>query len=152
MEVDTTAWSGDGDFTGELLQVLQGMPEIAGIKVEDAPASRTGEGYNFLANEIYITFTMTVREERVRWLGVLPRTRHIEVPAMTLATLERRLADMVGDADYSDEGMLQYLRTQRVVAPFQTRGYKLVEMVRLYQSRPGETAPRPNEWSDSGRD
>jgi hypothetical protein len=34
--------------------------------------------------------------------------------------------------DYTDDGMLQYLRTQRIVPPYQTRGYKLVEMVRVY--------------------
>jgi hypothetical protein len=28
--------------------------------------------------------------------------------------------------------MLQYLRTERIVPPYQTRGYKLVEMVRIY--------------------
>jgi hypothetical protein len=29
--------------------------------------------------------------------------------------------------------MLQYLRTERVVPPYQTRGYKLVELVRIYE-------------------
>jgi hypothetical protein len=28
--------------------------------------------------------------------------------------------------------MLQYLRTERIVPPYQTRGYKLVELVRIY--------------------
>jgi hypothetical protein len=28
--------------------------------------------------------------------------------------------------------MLQYLRAERIVPPYQTRGYKLVELVRLY--------------------
>jgi hypothetical protein len=54
---------------------------------------------------------------------------------MTLGELAARLgpADGVGDPDYSDEGMLQYLRTERIVAPYQTRGYKVVEMVRIYE-------------------
>ena len=30
--------------------------------------------------------------------------------------------------------MLQYLRTERIVPPYQTRGYKLVELVRLYEA------------------
>jgi hypothetical protein len=29
--------------------------------------------------------------------------------------------------------MLQYLRTERIVAPYQTKGYKIVEMVRIYE-------------------
>ena len=32
----------------------------------------------------------------------------------------------VGAPDYGDEGMLQYLRAERIVPPYQTRGYKLV--------------------------
>jgi hypothetical protein len=56
--------------------------------------------------------------------------------------------ESVGAPDYSDESMLQYLRTQRVVAPYQTRGYKLVEMVRIYAASPGVIPkPRPNPTS-----
>jgi hypothetical protein len=40
----------------------------------------------------------------------------------------------VGSPDYADEGMLQYLRTERIVPPYQTRGYKLVELVRVYEA------------------
>lgn len=59
-------------------------------------------------------------------------------PLMTLATLDAHLAAVpdVGSADYSDEGMLQFLRTERVIPPYQTRGYKLVELVRIYQVSP----------------
>jgi hypothetical protein len=39
----------------------------------------------------------------------------------------------VGAPDYADEGMLQYLRSERIVPPYQTRGYKLVELVRVYE-------------------
>ena len=39
----------------------------------------------------------------------------------------------VGPADYTDDGMLQYLRTERVIPPYQTKGYKLVELVRIYE-------------------
>jgi len=54
---------------------------------------------------------------------------------MTLAGLERALADIpdIGPPDYADEGMLQYLKTERIVAPYQTRGYKMVELVRVYE-------------------
>jgi len=56
---------------------------------------------------------------------------------MDLGGLAARLgqADGVGEPDYSDDGMLQYLRTERIVAPYQTKGYKVVEMVRLYEVR-----------------
>ena len=29
--------------------------------------------------------------------------------------------------------MLQYLRAERIIPPYQTRGYKLVEIVRIYE-------------------
>jgi hypothetical protein len=35
--------------------------------------------------------------------------------------------------------MMQYLRTERIIPPYQTRGYKLVELVRIYEI----TAERP---------
>jgi hypothetical protein len=53
---------------------------------------------------------------------------------MTLGDLESRLAALadVGAPDYADEGMLQYLKTERIIPPYQTRGYKIVELVRIY--------------------
>ncbi len=140
MTLDTTGWSGDGDFTIELVEILRVFEEIATLKVEDAPASRSGAGFNFLVNEIFVTFATATREVPARWLGIVPTTRRIAEPLLTLAGLEARLALVqgVGPADYSDGGMLQYLRTQRIIPPYQTRGYKLVEMVRVYEARPGQ--------------
>ena len=59
------------------------------------------------------------------------------------ADLERRLAalEQVGAPDYSDEAMLQYLKTERIIPPYQTRGYKVVELVRIYGLKPFD-APR----------
>ena len=134
MEIDRSAWSGDGDFTIRLIGALQQIEELASIKVEDAPASRAGTGYNLLANEVYVSFA-TAAEPRVhRWLGVVRRTSFVQVPRLTLQDLDARLAHVeeIGRADYADEGMLQYLRTERIVPPYQTRGYKLVELVRIY--------------------
>jgi hypothetical protein len=37
--------------------------------------------------------------------------------------------------------MLQYLRTERIVPPYQTRGYKLVELVRVYDAGAARRAP-----------
>ena len=39
-----------------------------------------------------------------------------------------------GQADYADDGMIQYLRTERIIPPYQTKGYKLVELVRIYEA------------------
>ena len=71
---------------------------------------------------------------RVKRLGFIPATADVEERAMTLAALEGVLApmDAIGPPDYSDEGMLQYLRTERIIPPYQKRGIKVVEMVRIY--------------------
>jgi hypothetical protein len=143
MQIDKAGWSGEGDFTIELVEVLEAFDEIALIKVEDAPASRAGSGFNLLANEIFLTFATLRQTVSARWLGLIPVTRHRDEPKLTLATLEDRLAalEAIGAADYSDEGMLQYLRTQHIIAPYQTRGYKLVELVRIYEVRPNAALP-----------
>ncbi len=137
MLVDTSGWSGDGDFAIELIEILKGVDEIAALRVEDAPASRSGVGYNFLATEIFVTFATTPRRVSHRWLGIVPATRLLQEKLLDLAALEARLAQLeaVGHADYSDDGMLQYLRTQRLAAAYQTRGYKMVEMVRVYEAK-----------------
>ncbi|HEY3383029.1 MAG TPA: hypothetical protein VGK32_14750 [Vicinamibacterales bacterium] len=135
MDLDTSAWSGDGDFTIRLLETLRAIEEIAFLRLQDAPASGTGAGYAFLANEIFVSFVTDLRLERAWRFGLIPVTRRVIVPRLRLAGLEARLAPVegVGSADYSDNGMLQYLRTERVIPPYQTRGYKLVEMVRVYE-------------------
>ena len=71
----------------------------------------------------------------VKRLGVFPGSRTVVEPATTFAEFAARLEHLpdVGAPDYEDEGMVQYLRTERVIPPYQTRGYKLVEMVRIYQ-------------------
>ena len=55
---------------------------------------------------------------------------------MTISGLEAALTSVegIGAPDYSDDGMMQYLRTERIVPPYQTRGYKLVELVRIYDA------------------
>lgn len=134
MRVDRSAWSGDGDLTVRLVEVLLGVEQIVSIRVEDAPASRSGTGYNFLANEIYVAFATGKHPSGGRWLGILPRVRAVDAAKMTLPALEALLAAVedIGPADYADQGMLQYLRTHRIVPPYQTRGYKQVELVRIY--------------------
>ena len=115
MDVDTEKWSGEGTFTQTLIDRIKTVEGIALVRVEDAPATRSGADYNFLSNEIFVVF---------------------DGKQMSVAGLETRLAAdaEIGTPDYSDEGMLQYLRTERVIPPYQTKGYKLVELVRVYDA------------------
>jgi hypothetical protein len=135
MECDTSRWGGEGTFTGVLLGALKTVEAIEALRVEDAPASRAEAGFAFISNEIYIRFRTVTRTATRRRFG-LPWPAKVMIAQMTLGELAARLApaDSVGEPDYSDEGMLQYLRTERIVAPYQTKGYKVVEMVRLYEA------------------
>ena len=136
MDVDISGWSGEGDFTQTMVDHLKGVAQIAALKVEDAPASRSEADYNFLSNEIFVTFAVVQRREPVRRLGIIPGTRLVAEHASSLADLCKRLeaTEGIGPPDYSDDGMIQYLRTERIIPPYQTRGYKLVELVRIYET------------------
>ena len=135
MNIDRSGWSGEGAFTERLLDELQQVDRIALVRVEDAPASRSDAAYQLISNEIYVAFQTVVQRRAVRLFGLLPVSREVHEKALTLAGLEALLASTpeIGAADYSDGGMLQYLRTERIVPPYQTRGYKLVELVRVYE-------------------
>ena len=135
MQVESAGWGGEGAFTAALVEALGAMDTIEFMRVEDAPASRAEPGYAFISNEIYVQFRTDSRTRTRRVLG-LPWPTRIEVKQMTLSDLAARLgpADGVGEPDYSDGGMLQYLRTERIVAPYQTKRYKVVEMVRIYDA------------------
>jgi hypothetical protein len=137
LSVDTTKWSGEGAFTQVVIDRLAQLQEVAAVRVEDAPASRSEADYNFVSNEIYVTFSTSTRVEPIRRWGFVPGSRTVQEPSMTMEQLEAALSsqDDVGPPDYSDEGMLQYLRTERIVPPYQTRGFKLVELVRIYEAR-----------------
>jgi hypothetical protein len=140
MEVDTSKWSGEGAFTQVLIDRLGQIAGIARIRVEDAPASRSEADYNFVSNEIFVVFATIARQEATRRFGFLPGSRTVHEQAMTISGLEAALTNLegIGAPDYSDDGMMQYLRTERIVPPYQTRGYKLVELVRVYDA----SAPR----------
>jgi hypothetical protein len=135
VQVDSSAWSGEGTFTTTLLEHLQAFPSIEFIRVEDAPSSHTEANYNFISNEVYVRFRTMAASAPGRWLGIVPVRRTVMKPAMTLEDLEGQLAtlEQVGPPDYADEAMLQYLKTERIIPPYQTRGYKLVELVRIYR-------------------
>ena len=134
--VDKAGWSGEGDFTQKLIDRLAALDNVAGVKVENAPATRSDADYNFIANEIFVTFTTSEREEPTRRLGIIPGKKRVTEKALTLTGLAKVLEDSddIGPADYGDEGMLQYLRTERIIPPYQTKGYKLVELVRIYEA------------------
>ena len=135
LELETTAWSGEGTFTQFLIDRLREVAGVRFVRVEDAPATRSDADYNFISNELYIGFDTVERREAIKRFGVLPGVRTVTEKAMTLQGLEAALTgiDGVGAPDYGDEGMLQYLRAERIIPPYQTRGYKLVEMVRIYE-------------------
>jgi len=134
IRIDREAWSGDGDFTAALLERLAGIEQIGFVRVEDASASRADTAFNFVCNELYVAF----RTQRIiavrRVLGVLPLPVIALRKSLTLGGLEQLLSAMdgIGAPDYADAGLLQYLRSGRLVAPYQARGPKLVEMVRIY--------------------
>jgi len=134
MHLDTSGWGGEGTFTPVLIDALKAVEAIELLRVEDAPASRAESGYAFISNEIYVKFRTGQRTETRRRFGLSWRTQ-IDVRQMTLGELAARLrlTDGVGEPDYSDDGLLQYLRTERIVPPYQTTGYKVVEMVRIYE-------------------
>jgi hypothetical protein len=134
--VDTTNWSGEGTFTQTLIDHLRALDGVAFLRVEDAPASRSEADYNFISNEIFVGFVVDVQRESIRKFGFLPASKLVERKALTVSALEQALAGApeIGAPDYSDDAMLQYLRTERVIPPYQTRGYKIVELVRIYEA------------------
>ena len=138
MEIDSTGWSGEGAFTQVVVDRLHSVETVTLVKVEDAPATRSEADYNFIANEIFVTFATRVDREPIRRFGFLPGTKRIVAKAMTFDRLVKLLeeSDGIGPADYADEGMIQYLRTERIIPPYQTKGYKLVELVRIYEAKP----------------
>ena len=135
MNVDTTAWTGEGSFTPVLIDALKTIDAIEFVRVEDAPASRADSGYAFISNEVYVKFRVETRRGTVRRFGI-PWPRQVDTKLLTMAGLEAALGAIegVGAPDYGDPGMLQYLRTERIVAPYQAKGVKVVEMVRIYEA------------------
>ena len=136
MQMDIERWSGEGAFTQVVIDRLKAMGQVAALRVEDAPASRSEADYNFVSNEIFVTFALAERREPTRRLGIFPGTKRVVEKMMTLDALRAILegSEGIGQADYADDGMVQYLRTERIIPPYQTRGYKLVELLRIYET------------------
>jgi hypothetical protein len=136
MNVDASGWSGEGDFTGRLIQEIQDLAAVDALRVQDAPASRADAGFSFISNELFVVFASTARRVRTWKLGFIPVSTTLHAKLMTLVELESSLAAVadIGIPDYSDAGMLQYLRTTRIMQPYQSRSYKLIELVRIYEA------------------
>ena len=135
LEIDTVAWTGEGVFTQVLIDQLRALDAVRFLRVEDAPATRSDADYNFISNELFVGFSTADRRELFKRFGLFPGSRTVTEPVMNLAGLEAALTELsaVGAPDYSDPTMLQYLRSERIIPPYQTRGYKLVELVRIYE-------------------
>ena len=135
MELDSDSWSGEGAFTQTLIDVLQTLDHVSFVRVEDVRSSRADVDYNFISNEVFVRFYTRDRLVRTKIFGVFPISRTVTEPAITVNDLEITLCSIedIGSPDYADGSMLQYLRTERIVPPYQTRGYKLVELVRVYE-------------------
>src|SRR5471030_3093987 len=110
LELESSAWSGEGTFTQLLIDRLQHVDGVRFVRVEDTPATRSDADYNFISNELYIGFDTVERREPIKRFGILPGFRTVMEKAMTLTGLEAILTglDDVGAPDYGDEGMLQY--------------------------------------------
>lgn len=136
MNVDASGWSGDGDFTARLIEEIRRLAAVDALRVEDAPASRADSGFSFISNELYVVFASTARRVWTRKLGFIPAPTTLRARLMTLGGLESALTAVpdIGMPDYSDAGMLQYLRTTRIMQPYQSRSYKLIELVRIYEA------------------
>lgn len=125
--LDVSKWTGEGAFTKQLVDALRAFAGLVGIRVEDSPSSRSDPTFLFVSNEVFL-MVPAGRAARLAGAGRGGGTGEtLHSVADLLASL-----DHIGPPDYEDEGMLQYLRTERIVPPYQTRGYKLVEMVRVY--------------------
>src|SRR5262245_46291670 len=135
MTVDATRWSGEGAFTQAIIDRLNRVESIAFLRVEDAPATRSDADYSFISNESFIGFATRSIKQPIRRFGFWPGVRVVSSKAMSVVDLELLLTETpeIGAPDYADDGMLQYLRSERIVPPYQTRGYKLVELVRIYE-------------------
>ena len=133
--LDTSNWSEEGAFTQQLVDWFVTQAHIVFLKVEDAPAARADVEYNFISNEIFIRFQTEERVERSRRWGFLPVTRAVSDKLLTIEQLESVLTEQaeIGPPDYADDGMIQYLHTERIIPPYQSKGYKLIELVRIYE-------------------
>ena len=92
VRIDRDQWSGEGDFTEQLLSWLTEQPGIVSMRVEDASATRADVEYNFISNEIYVEFGVREFYQKRRVLGVIPLRRKSLEKTMTLEKLNVALS------------------------------------------------------------
>jgi hypothetical protein len=136
MDIDRSAWSGEGDLTAVLLEALCHFEQVAVVKVLDAPTSRAEAGFNFIGNDVFVGFRRQRGVGIRRYFGLVPLPVIVYRKSLTLDGLATALREVagVGEPDYADAEMLQYLRTERVIPPYQKRGQKVVEVVRVFEA------------------
>ena len=78
MHVDSAGWSGEGAFTQVVVDRLRAIEQVALVKVEDAPATRSEADYNFIANEIFVTFATEERYEPFKIAGMFTSRRRVD--------------------------------------------------------------------------
>ena len=134
-ECDLSDWSGEGAFTQQLINWFAEQETIAFLKVEDAKSTRDDVEYNFISNEIFLQFHTVKKTKKQSLWGVLSFNRTTFDKLMTIEKLRILLEHQqeIGSPDYADADMIQFLRTERIVPPYQTKGYKLIELVRIYE-------------------
>ena len=113
------------------------MAFVAGAALV-AAACGSGESILNAGNEATTTVTTAPPATAAPGETLAPTTSTLPpttttTPLDALAPCPLAALDDVGAPDYSDDGMLQYLRAERIIPPYQTRGYKLVELVRIYE-------------------
>jgi len=122
--VDTSKWSGEGEFTQFLLDHLRTIPEIAVVRVEDAPASRSEADYNFMLRHLLL---LPMDSRDVAHLGEVELARYRAMEALltdpSLADPDpKRVANIPPDqqaflAAYQsrEQEMIQFLKDKRLI-------------------------------------
>ena len=106
-EVDTSGWSGEGEFTERLIDRLRAIDGVRFVRVEDAPSTRSDADYNFISNELFVDFATTTREEPTkRFAKGKPRTNR----RRGTATLKIRKNSILGRQRYRHILHLRALR------------------------------------------
>ena len=135
IECDISAWSGEGTFTQQLIDWFSEQQTIAFLRVEDAKSTRADIEYNFISNEIFLKFRTVKKTKKDSLWSVFSFNRTVFDKLMTIEKLHALLENQkeIGSPDYADADMIQFLRAERIVPPYQTKGYKLIELVRIYE-------------------
>ena len=76
MNVDTSKWSGEGEFTQLLLEHLRQVPGLPAFASRTLLRARSEADYNFISNEFFVDFATEARQERAQVGVLLPVSPH----------------------------------------------------------------------------